>query len=155
MPLENGRRRKLGESSIDRPVVGDPAEFQKLEHGGIIDIPREPGRMQRRDRGGERQLTVTDRVHERLDSEPIAHQCQRASRVVPDANRKHPAKLWQQRVDAPLAVSVDEDFGIAFGSETTAARFEFTTKVLEVIDRAVRSEERRVGKEWSSLLGPV
>jgi hypothetical protein len=63
---------------------------------------------------------VRERVVERLDAQPVAHEHTAAALAVPDREREHAAQAVRQR-RAVLLVEVREDLGVAAAAEHVAA----------------------------------
>ncbi len=97
---------------------------------------------QRLDLGSKHDARRQQRVIQRLDAQPIAHEQQAPPRPVPQREREHPAEA-RHRALAPLFVRVNDDFRVGVRAERVAARFELHSKLGEVVDLAVEDRPDR------------
>ena len=104
--------------------------------------------------GPEQKKIAEFRPIQRLDAEPVAHKRQRALAPIPKANGKHADETFRRCFNTVSRKSLQHHFGVRVTAKLDAARFEFGTHLLEIVDFAiVRNDEAAVGGDHWLVAG--
>src|SRR5688572_6879971 len=122
-PFDECPCRNLADAAINRTVVSDVPEFEKIGDREVVDLVRKAAGAQSTGGRGESDVSVVIGVKKRFDAQAIANEEERAFTIVPQRNRKHAANSFEQTVESPRVVAVHEDFRIGVTLETVACGF--------------------------------
>ena len=132
-----GKRANLVES---RGWLGDIAEAEIITAGLPIEGRAETGQGgDRLDLAREDELATRVRVEQRLHPEAIAREQEPAPARIVDREGEDAAQMLDQPL-ATLLVEMDEDLGVAAGTEQVAARREQRPQHAMVVDLAVEDD---------------
>src|SRR5436305_13466535 len=85
-------------------------------------------------------------IIQRLHAEAVAREKERAFLPIPKREGPHAVETREARL-APLGVSGEDDFGVAFGTKAIAHRLELPLQLEEIINLAVEREPIAEGRE--------
>jgi len=117
---------------VEREVVGKGFGVEVAEDGGVVEEDLEFG--------AEDELLLVLVVVKRFDADAVADEEEFLEAEVPDGEGEHAAEFFEAG-GAPLAVGLEDDFGVAVGAEAVAEGGEFVTEGGEVIDLAVEDDD--------------
>src|SRR6266700_1649810 len=100
-------------------------------------------RLSGTNRRGEGDGAVARGVHQGLYPEPVTDEVQGASRVVPEPKGEHPAQTGDQALDAPQAVSMQQDFRVRPAVKARAGGGQLGCERAKVVDGAVEDAPER------------
>ena len=113
-----------------------------MVEGRRLDRARDGGVGQDRlDLGREPEDAAMAAEIEGLDADPVARQRQHFPGRVPDGESEHAVEAFQQAVDSPFPVAVNEDLGVGMiGAKSVAGVLQLAPKRKMVIYLAVEGD---------------
>jgi len=94
-----------------------------------------------------------------LDADPVARHRQHVPGRVPDGESEHAVEAFQQTVDPPFPVAVNEDLGVGMiGAKSVTGVFQLAPERKMVVDLAVEGDPNgtvRVGHGLGGSIGKV
>src|SRR5262249_11783020 len=142
--LDSGEQRLGTDRCAEHEVVRQRCSIQLAD-----DVPAGENRLRL---AGKDEAVVRQHVVERLDPERISSEEERVRALVPDRNGEHALEAVEE-VGPPLAIPVDDDFGVrVVGAELVALGRELLPKRAEVVDLAVEDDvHQAVGRRHRLL----
>src|SRR5581483_4698254 len=150
--LHTVARHELAYALVERLLAGEISEGQILREVGRIELRvHRAMRENHLDLRAEQERIGREPVIERLNSQTVAGDKQRALFAVPDGKSEHAAQIVNA-VAAVLLVEMDDGLRVAVGAIPVATRFELTAQLSMVVDFAVKDNPDRTALVGDGLV---